>query len=191
MVVPDPAAETLEAPADVAERLGLPASSQVVRRRRRATIDTEVVQVQEAWYPLELARRAGLDRPSKVIGGVLGAMAEAGFDPTEAEERIRAWVPTADEAAGLDPRQPRARPRDRAPHTRQPRPPSGATAHHRCGGPPGTGLRRIALEEAPPSSSRDKGGTWMTICRPRRARPGPTTRSWSPKPSSMSAPTRA
>lgn len=100
MVVPDPAAETLEAPADVAERLGLPASSQVVRRRR-ATIDTEVVQVQEAWYPLELARRAGLDRPSKVIGGVLGAMAEAGFDPTEAEERIRAWVPTADEAAGL------------------------------------------------------------------------------------------
>ncbi|MFJ4013988.1 GntR family transcriptional regulator [Streptomyces sp. NPDC090026] len=101
MVVPSPAAETLDAPADVATSLELPSGARVVRRRRHATIGDEVVQLQEAWYPLELAEQAGLDKPTKVVGGVLGAMTGAGLEPTEADERIRAWVPSPEEAAGL------------------------------------------------------------------------------------------
>ncbi|MDA5279863.1 GntR family transcriptional regulator [Streptomyces sp. Isolate_45] len=95
------APEILDAPRDVAASLELPEGSQVVRRRRHALIGDEVVQLQDAWYPLGLARQSGLDSPTKIVGGVLGAMANAGIEPTEAEERIRAWVPTPEEAVGL------------------------------------------------------------------------------------------
>ncbi|MFF6903390.1 GntR family transcriptional regulator [Streptomyces hydrogenans] len=101
MVVLSPAAEVLEAPGDVAEALELPVGSQVVRRRRHAMIGDEVIQLQEAWYPLALAQQAGLDQPTKVVGGVLGAMSGAGIKPVEAKERIRAWVPTPEEASEL------------------------------------------------------------------------------------------
>lgn len=96
-----PGAETLDAPEDVAKALELPPGWQVVRRRRHALIGDEVVQLQEAWYPLALAQQAGLDSPSKIVGGVLGAMVRAGLEPAEAEERIRAWVPSPEEAVGL------------------------------------------------------------------------------------------
>ncbi|MCD9145890.1 GntR family transcriptional regulator [Streptomyces albireticuli] len=101
MVVPEPAAEEIAAPDDVAQALGLGAGARVIRRRRLATIGEEVVQVQEAYYPTTFATAAGLDVPGKVVGGVLGAMTGAGFDPTEVDERVTAGVPTAAQAAEL------------------------------------------------------------------------------------------
>ncbi|MFI8365251.1 GntR family transcriptional regulator [Streptomyces sp. NPDC085612] len=101
MAVASPAAEVLDAPEDVATALALPTGRKVVRRRRRAMIGDEVVQLQEAWYPLAVAQQAGLDQPTKVIGGVLRPLLAAGLAPAEAEERIRAWVPSPDEVTGL------------------------------------------------------------------------------------------
>lgn len=101
MIVPEPAAETVEAPADIAAALRVPSGTPVVRRRRHAIVDDEVVQLQEAWYPLDLAQQAGLDGPVKVTGGTLAAMISTGLEPTEAEERIHARLPTAEEAADL------------------------------------------------------------------------------------------
>ncbi|GAA3245029.1 GntR family transcriptional regulator [Streptomyces lavendulae] len=89
------------APADVAEILGIPASTPVVHRRRRAMVGDEVIQIQDAWYPLDVAQAAGLDRPGKVVGGILAAMATAGLLPEEADHRVTAWVPTAEQAAEL------------------------------------------------------------------------------------------
>ncbi|MGW1848608.1 GntR family transcriptional regulator [Streptomyces sp. NPDC001966] len=93
--------EQLEAPADIAAALNIATGDPVVRRDRQATIGTDVVQIQSAWYPLDIATAAGLDGPGKVVGGVLGAMAGAGLRPTEADERVTAWVPTPSEVAAL------------------------------------------------------------------------------------------
>ncbi|MDJ0345534.1 GntR family transcriptional regulator [Streptomyces sp. H10-C2] len=101
MVVDDPAASTLDAPADVAELLELAPSSPVVCRRRRAMIGRDVVQLQEAWYPLDVAEAAHLDRPEKIIGGVLAALIAAGITPAAMSEYVTAEAPTADQAARL------------------------------------------------------------------------------------------
>ncbi|TLQ38843.1 GntR family transcriptional regulator [Streptomyces marianii] len=101
MEVDDPAAETLDAPDDVADRLELDAGAPVVRRRRRAMIGREVVALQTAWYPLAVAEAAGLDSPQKIKGGVLGALVGAGIVPTEAEEYVTADAPSTEQAAQL------------------------------------------------------------------------------------------
>lgn len=93
--------ERLEAPADIAAALNIAAGDPVIRRSRQATIGAEVVQIQSAWYPLDIAAAAGLDGPGKVVGGILGAMTGAGLHPTEADERVTAWVPSPAEAAAL------------------------------------------------------------------------------------------
>ncbi|MGW2599541.1 GntR family transcriptional regulator [Streptomyces klenkii] len=101
-----PADETLKAPADVAELLGLPAGAPVTRRRYRALIASDVVALHEEWYPLDVAQAAGLDTGGEGKTGALGALIGAGITPAEAEESITAEVPTPDQAAelGIGPR---------------------------------------------------------------------------------------
>ncbi|MER5555956.1 GntR family transcriptional regulator [Streptomyces sp. NPDC002793] len=99
MVVQPPEQE--EAPAEVAQALGVEPGTPVIHRRRRATIGDEVVQIQDAWYPLDVAAAAGLDAPGKIVGGILGAMTGAGFLPTSTDHRVTAWVPTAEQASEL------------------------------------------------------------------------------------------
>ncbi|MFD4020622.1 UTRA domain-containing protein [Streptomyces sindenensis] len=101
MEVATPAAETLDAPTDVAELLTLAPSAAVVRRQRRAMIGPDVVALQEAWYPADVAQAAGLDRPDKIKGGVLAALLDAGFHPAEADEYVTADESTPEQAAQL------------------------------------------------------------------------------------------
>lgn len=89
------------APEDVAHAFGISPGTPVIRRRRRAMIGEDVVQLQDAWYPLDIARTAGLDAPGKITGGVLGAMVGAGLLPSETDHRVTAWVPTTEQAAEL------------------------------------------------------------------------------------------
>lgn len=93
--------ERLAAPADIAAALNIAPGDPVLLRSRQATIGTDVVQIQSAWYPLDIATTAGIDGPGKVAGGILGAMAGAGLRPTDADERVTAWVPTPAQAAAL------------------------------------------------------------------------------------------
>ncbi|MGW6971527.1 GntR family transcriptional regulator [Streptomyces sp. NPDC054952] len=99
MVVESPVQVT--APADIAEVLGLPPASDVIRRRRRALVGEELFQIQEAWYPLDIARAAGLDAPDKVVGGVLAAMSSAGLRPDNADHRVTVCVPTSEQVSEL------------------------------------------------------------------------------------------
>ncbi|MFI9005495.1 GntR family transcriptional regulator [Streptomyces sp. NPDC053541] len=101
MEVATPAAETLEAPADIARLLGLDPGTEAVRRQRRAMIGSDVIALQDAWYPLDVAQAAGLDRPDKITGGVLGALVGAGLVPAEADEYVTAEEPTPQQAAQL------------------------------------------------------------------------------------------
>lgn len=86
---------------DVAVLLGLASEDDLVCRRREALIEQQVVQLQYAWYPLDVAAAAGLDRPGKVDGGVYGALAAAGMPAVEADERVAARMPTKEEGAQL------------------------------------------------------------------------------------------
>ncbi|MFE3114175.1 GntR family transcriptional regulator [Kitasatospora indigofera] len=94
-------AETAEAPAEVATALGLVPGSLAVRRSRSALLGDDVVQVQHAWYPPDIAEAAGLTTPGKIVGGVYGALAAAGFMPDEFDEVVTARLPSKGEAAQL------------------------------------------------------------------------------------------
>jgi GntR family transcriptional regulator len=93
--------EQLAAPAEVAEHLDLPQGDPVVLRRRHAMIGSDVVQLQSAWYPLDVAQAAGLDQAGKVTGGALGAMKAAGLVPYAGDETVQTRLPTKAEAAEL------------------------------------------------------------------------------------------
>ncbi|MFI5621558.1 GntR family transcriptional regulator [Streptomyces sp. NPDC051567] len=89
------------APADIAQALGVEPGASVIFRRRRAMIGDEVIQIQDAWYPVDIARTAGLDTSGKITGGILAAMTTVGLLPTEADHRVTVWVPTSEQATEL------------------------------------------------------------------------------------------
>lgn len=83
---------------DDAELLGVEPGSDVTYRLRHACIGDEVLQVQQAWYPAGIALQAGLGFPSKIRGGVYGALTAAGLKPAAVDETIRGRMPTREEA---------------------------------------------------------------------------------------------
>ncbi|MFG2844194.1 GntR family transcriptional regulator [Kitasatospora sp. NPDC048296] len=96
------AVSTMEAPASIAEKLALTAADQykVTQRTRHAVLDGEVLQVQQAWYPAEVARRCGLDREEKVAGGTLLALG-AQYQIGHGDERVGFRLATDAEVATL------------------------------------------------------------------------------------------
>jgi GntR family transcriptional regulator len=86
---------------DVAALLGVTSGDALVIRRRQALIDRQVVQFQDAWYPLDVAQAANLERREKIEGGVYRALMAAGIPAVEADERVGARLPTQDEAEQL------------------------------------------------------------------------------------------
>lgn len=89
------------AEAGVAEALGVDEGTLVHRRRRRAMLGDQVHHLQAAWYPADVAERAGLTGAETIIGGIYGAMAGAGMRPAELDEVITARMPTPEEATEL------------------------------------------------------------------------------------------
>ncbi|MEV4559082.1 GntR family transcriptional regulator [Kitasatospora sp. NPDC049285] len=96
-----------EAPASVAAKLRLTEARgyTVVGRTRHAVLETaagdEVVQLQQAWYPVDVARAAGLDGDDKVVGGTLARLAAAGLVGS-ASERVFLREATKAESGLLD-----------------------------------------------------------------------------------------
>lgn len=87
--------------ARVAALLGLTSNDALVFRRRHALINNQVVQFQQAWYPLDVAEAADLERQGKIDGGVYRALALAGIPAVNADERVWARMPAPDEAEHL------------------------------------------------------------------------------------------
>lgn len=78
--------------------LRVPPGADVVYRRRHACVGTEVLQVQQAWYPRTVALQAGLTSSQTIRGGIYGALTASGMPPAEVDEIIRARMPTTEEA---------------------------------------------------------------------------------------------
>lgn len=93
--------ERQEADGYLAGLLGIQAGSEVVYRVRHAMIGDEVIQIQHAWYPADLAGRAGLDVEGKIEGGVFARLTGSGEPPRTIDEVIRARMPSEEEAALL------------------------------------------------------------------------------------------
>lgn len=93
--------EHISASDSVAALLDVEPGSPVVRRSRHAMVDGDVVQIQNAFYPAELAAATGLDEPGKLVGGVLRAMTASGLEPETASETVTARLPTKAEASEL------------------------------------------------------------------------------------------
>jgi GntR family transcriptional regulator len=81
----------------VAERLGVPAGTEVVHRSRRMLADDQVAQLQDAWMPAELVAGTPLAGADKVVGGVYAYMTAAGFGPDRVTEEVSGRPPTSDE----------------------------------------------------------------------------------------------
>lgn len=94
--------ERVRAEADVAELLELRPGDQLVYRLRHAIIrPDDLVQIQQAWYPKDLAEAAGIATTEKIAGGIYGALVAAGHEPATAKETVTSRPPTEQEAADL------------------------------------------------------------------------------------------
>lgn len=96
------AVDRVQADASLAELLQVPEGADLVHRLRHALIrPDDVVQIQDAWYPADLAEQAGVDSTDKIAGGVFGAIASSGRSATTADETVRSRMPTEQEASQL------------------------------------------------------------------------------------------
>lgn len=94
--------EHIRATAELAESFGVALRSKVVLRVRRAWVGDEVVQIQHAWYPGDLAAMAeALAGSTKIRGGVLAKLIEAGIQPLLADETVTSGFPSPDETEEL------------------------------------------------------------------------------------------
>ncbi|MFJ1664617.1 UTRA domain-containing protein [Streptomyces anthocyanicus] len=89
-----------EAPADVAELLGV--EGPVVVRARRMYDGERLVQLADTWIPVDVAEAAGIEQVDTGAGGIISRMREAGYDQgAEAVEDVDQRPATADQAAAL------------------------------------------------------------------------------------------
>lgn len=94
-------AAEVAATAEVAALLEVDVGTPLIYRRRHATINERIVQIQHVWYPTDLVTGTALAGPGKVVGGAFGLLTAIGHQPSVGTERIRARMPTPAEAAEL------------------------------------------------------------------------------------------
>jgi GntR family transcriptional regulator len=95
------AVEQQTADAELAYRLGIEEGAGVILRSRHMLADGHVVQLYDAWYPLDLVDRTELANPAKIVDGVYAALERIGQHPASATEEIRARPATPEEGALL------------------------------------------------------------------------------------------
>jgi DNA-binding GntR family transcriptional regulator len=99
-------ADTLPAPADIAQMLGLPAGATVVRRRRLILADDQPVELATSYWAASLAELTRLAEPQKIPGGTARFLAELGYSPAEVHEDLTARMSSTEEETVLQGRAP-------------------------------------------------------------------------------------
>lgn len=89
------------ASAEVARGLGIREGSGVVHRRRHMRADGQVVQVQDAWLPLDLVGGTPMAAAAKVQAGTYAGLTAAGLAPVRLRREAVARMPTDAERAAL------------------------------------------------------------------------------------------
>jgi len=88
-------------PREVAERLQVPTDSTVVVRRRIRSIDGEPFNLNDSYFPGDIARGTEIETPSDVARGMNQVLVELGYAQVRAIDEIEARVPTPAEAVRL------------------------------------------------------------------------------------------
>jgi GntR family transcriptional regulator len=89
------------ADSELAYRLGIDNGAPVVLRSRMMLAEGHPVQIQNAWYPLDLVDGTELARPEKIVDGVFAALERIDHPPASATEEVAARAPTPEEAVML------------------------------------------------------------------------------------------
>lgn len=95
----EPKVEEVDAPADVARLLG---DDRALVRRRTTLVNGTPTELSASYFPVELARVAGLDTPRRIRGGAQRLLAEADVPQREFEDVVSARQPTPAELLALD-----------------------------------------------------------------------------------------
>jgi len=93
--------ETLPAPEDIADRLGIEAGHPVVLRRRRQTVDRRPSALADSWFPAELVEGTEIAEGEDVSRGTDQVMAELGLEAVRRRDEVTARMPTPTEAQAL------------------------------------------------------------------------------------------
>ena len=92
---------TVDAPADVAEHLGISAGDPVVRRTRHMFASDRPVQLATSYIPLEIAGGEDIALPDTGPTGLYGRLADRGYQVVKFAEEIEARQPRSSEASFL------------------------------------------------------------------------------------------
>ena len=90
-----------EAAAEVASRLDIPEGELVVVRRRLRTIDGEPHNLNDTYYPRDLAEGTAIMHPADVTQGVIALMRDKGINQDRYRDDLETRMPTPDEAERL------------------------------------------------------------------------------------------
>lgn len=86
---------------DMAERLGLTAGERVVVRRRIRYLDGKPNDLNDTYYPSDIAEGTPITHPDDVRQGTIALMAEMGYVQDHFSDEVTARMPTPDEARAL------------------------------------------------------------------------------------------
>ncbi len=94
--------EVVDAPREVADRLGLEAGERVVVRRSLLSLGGEPVQVEDSYLPLGIAKGTAIEKSEKLQGGVHALLEqELGYELERFVEELTFRMPTPEEARML------------------------------------------------------------------------------------------
>lgn len=91
----------VEAPAPVAELLGVPVGQIVVTRRRIMYLDGEPCELTDTYYPVGIAGGTGLAGTAKIPGGAIRLLADLGHVGVRVREDVTARPATGHEREQL------------------------------------------------------------------------------------------
>ncbi len=89
------------APDEIAERLRVPAGSEVIVRRRLHSVDGQPLQLSAAYLPAEIAAGTPIAEPDAGPGGTYARLDELGFRLKRFVEEVQARMPTPEEVRRL------------------------------------------------------------------------------------------
>ncbi|GGK10673.1 transcriptional regulator [Pilimelia anulata] len=86
---------------DVASRLQVDEGTVVVVRRRVRSINGEPVNINDSYYPLDVAQDSDAMTPTDIVRGINKVIAERGYPQVRAIDEIYVRMPTPEQAARL------------------------------------------------------------------------------------------
>lgn len=91
----------VQPPLSVAKALGIASDGKAILRMQLLKLNGVPAEVVECYYPVEIARGTPIAAEAKVKGGVPTLLAEMGYPPRRAVDRVSARTPTFDQGAYL------------------------------------------------------------------------------------------